>query len=64
MTNNAKAIIKYWKEKYKSTKNPYFAMCVFQVTGEYPDDLKSWGITVNFEKHDELEFINVPNMIY
>ena len=41
-------------------------MCIYIATdGElYPDDLKTWGLTVNREKYDELEFINVPNMIY
>ena len=62
---NARSIILNWIEKYKSTKNPYFARCVFDATGEYPDDLKSFGLDISKGwKSRELEFINVPNMIY
>lgn len=64
---NARAIIKHWIDKYKSTKNPYFARCIFEATnGEvYPDDLKSFGYDVDRNWHSkELDFINEPNMIY
>lgn len=35
--NNARQIVKYWIEKYHSTKNNYFAQKVEEVTGYYPD---------------------------
>ena len=61
MNNNAKAIIRHWKEMYNKTKNAYFARCVFDATGDYPDDIKSWGVSdLSTERHDELEFINNP----
>lgn len=63
--NNAKAIIKHWKERYNATKNPYFARCVFDATGDYPDDLTNFGFDIERGwVSRELEFINVPNMIY
>jgi len=64
--NNKQAIIKSWRKIYAKTKSPFVAMSIFIATeGElYPDDLKSWGLTPNREKHDELEFTKIKNMIY
>lgn len=37
LDNNKTAIIKNWKNKFEKTKNPYWARCVFEATGEEPD---------------------------
>ena len=57
--NNATAIIRHWKDMYNKTKNAYFARCVFEATGEYPDDLVSWGIDMTEQyTNTELEMID------